>query len=114
MALHASCQIARHLDAGAITSDLLAALLEAPPVPLGFDGTQTMCCGRGGGLEAFAPEVSDGAARNLLERAATIGAELVVSLSLGCAAHLEYARGGRADLPEAIDLITLIERALDR
>ena len=113
VAIHETCHTARHLGRDEAPLALLNAILQNPPISLGFHGAETQCCGGGGGMAHVAPELSLAASRSLLERAALLNVDCVLSLSPSCARTLAKARDTQKDLPRPVELIDLVAMAID-
>jgi Fe-S oxidoreductase len=108
-----SCHLARYLGRPKPPLRALSALLEEAPLNFGCQGEESRCCGQSGGLAESAPEIAAEAGRSLLREASMLGGDAVLCLAPACALHLEQARAEDPELPEAIDLAQLIERALE-
>lgn len=108
-----SCHLSRYLGRPRPPLRALSALLEEPPLSFGCHGEESRCCGQSGGLAETAPEIAAEAGRVLLREALMLEADAVLCCAPACAQHLEKARAGDPELPEALDFAELLRRALE-
>ena len=113
IAIHETCHIARHLDKNPDALQILKSILKEQPKNLGFHSQESQCCGHSGGLSTMAPELALGAAQRLLEHASLLNIDCLLTFSPGCAGHLDTARKQDPSLPRVVEMVDLVEMALD-
>lgn len=111
IAYHDSCFLGRHLGMYDLPRQILTHVLGHPPIELRRNRADSMCCGAGGAWERTSPAGATEAGRNLLEMTKDAGADVLVSGSPKCVAHLRGVAGPATGV-EVVDLISLVAQWL--
>ena len=91
VAYHDPCHLARHCGVYDAPRNALAEIPKLQLVELPLNREKALCCGAGGGVRAAYPEVALELARQILEEAAQVGAEVLASSCPFCLLNLREA-----------------------
>ncbi len=106
---HDPCHLGRHAGIYEEPREILRKIDGIEFVEMELNRNLSFCCGAGGGLRAFDPELSRTIARERIRQAEDTGAELIISACPFCVANLNFGKEGISE-----DLIVFIDRVLDK
>jgi len=108
---HDPCELGRKSGSYDAPREVLAAIPDLTLVEMALNGANAFCCGEGGNLEVFDPELSEAVARRRLAQAQATGAQVLVT---ACARNKRTlaSAASRHDAPlEVLDIVEVVERA---
>ena len=110
---HDPCDLGRK---GGVTEAPRRVLAQIPGlrlVEMAENRDSSHCCGGGGNLESFAPEVSKAVARNRIRQAAEVGAGIIVSACQQCERTLANAARAERIRMRVKDIAELVLEAME-
>jgi heterodisulfide reductase subunit D len=110
---HDPCDLGRK---GGVTEAPRRVLTQIPGlrlVEMAENRDSSYCCGGGGNLESFAPEVSQAVARNRIRQAADVGAKTLISACQQCERTLANAARAERVRIRVKDITELVLEALE-
>ncbi len=105
---HDPCHLGRHAGIYDEPRKILGKVKGIDFVEMEMNRNLSFCCGAGGGVRAFDPELSRTIARERIRQAEDVGAELILSACPFCVSNLNFGKEGISE-----DLIVFIDRILD-
>jgi heterodisulfide reductase subunit D len=108
---HDPCELGRKSGIYDAPREVLAAIPDLTQVEMALNQANAFCCGEGGNLEVFDPELSEAVARRRLAQAQATGAQVLVT---ACARNKQTlaSAASRHDAPlEVLDIVEVVERA---
>ena len=110
VAVHDSCFMSRHLGLGALLRKVVAHANGMPPIELRRSKDLAGCCGAGLAYDRCEKEIAMRCAKSVLEMAKDSGADVLVTPSLMCYAHMLEAR--KQDDVQVIEIMEFLAHSL--
>ena len=109
---HDPCDLGRGTQEFDAPRDVIRAVPGIKLVEMEHNREHCLCCGGGGNLEMFDPDLSSEIAKNKIEEVIETGAQAVVTSCQQCVRVMNtYVRRNKMDL-EVLDIVQLIQMAL--
>jgi heterodisulfide reductase subunit D len=109
---HDPCHMGRELDYYQSPRDLLNALPGVKLVEMETNRETAMCCGAGGGLKSFDPELAKKIGADRVKNAELTGAEILSTACPFCELNLESGRLESGSKLRVVDILELLAERL--
>ncbi len=103
IAFHDPCYLTRYLDRGPQVRELIGMVSGNDLIETDWSAKDATCCGGGGGVPYFLPEVAKAAADQRLSQLQTTGAQSIVTACPNCVRQLD--REGKTQVMDLAELI---------
>jgi len=110
---HDPCHLGRELSIYESPREVLRAILGVELVEMDPNRQAAICCGAGGGLRSFAPDLAKRIAADRIKAAEAVGAEVIASSCPFCEHNLNAGKDLLGSRIAILDVVTLLARSLE-